>query len=236
MNYSPLLISLKAAIISTAINFFLGIYSAFLVSRTKKLKGIMDGILTLPLVLPPTVVGFFLLILLGKNSIIGRTLLRFNTSIMFSQAATIISATVVSFPLMYRTARGAFEQLDKDIINVARTLGLSEHKIFRKIILPNSFSNIMAGTILTFARSLGEFGATIMIAGNIPGKTQTMSVVIYSAVQAGNRHLAYNWVILMASISLVIMILMNKFETNKTYNMGKGGNQHSLCKYEKKTR
>jgi molybdate transport system permease protein len=163
------------------------------------------------------------LILLGKNSIIGKILLKFDTSVMFSKAATIISTTVVSFPLMYRTARGAFEQFDRDMIYVARTLGLSEHEIFKKIILPNSFSNIVAGTILTFARSLGEFGATIMIAGNIPGKTQTMSVAIYSAVQSGNRQLAYKWVILMAAISFFIMILMNKFESNRILKSGKGG-------------
>lgn len=223
MNYSPLIISLRAAIFSTTIDFILGIYCAYFISRSKRFKGVMDGILTLPLVLPPTVVGFFLLILLGKNSIIGKILLKFDTSVMFSKAATIISATVVSFPLMYRTARGAFEQFDKDMIYVARTLGLSEHEIFKKIILPNSFSNIVAGTILTFARSLGEFGATIMIAGNIPGKTQTMSVAIYSAVQSGNRQLAYKWVILMAAISFFIMILMNKFESNRILKSGKGG-------------
>ncbi|MGN9165552.1 molybdate ABC transporter permease subunit [Tissierellaceae bacterium HCP3S3_D8] len=223
MNYSPLIISLRAAIFSTTIDFILGIYCAYFISKSKRFKGVMDGILTLPLVLPPTVVGFFLLILLGKNSIIGKILLKFDTTVMFSKAATIISATVVSFPLMYRTARGAFEQFDKDMIYVARTLGLSEHEIFKKIILPNSFSNIIAGTILTFARSLGEFGATIMIAGNIPGKTQTMSVAIYSAVQSGNRQLAYKWVILMAAISFFIMILMNKFESNRILKSGKGG-------------
>ncbi len=223
MSYSPLIISLKAAILSTAIDFILGIYSAYLISKSKRFKGVIDGILTLPLVLPPTVVGFFLLILLGKNSIMGKILLKFNTSIMFSRAATIISATVVSFPLMYRTARGAFEQFDRDMIYVARTLGLSEHEIFRKIMLPNSFSSIVAGTILTFARALGEFGATIMIAGNIPGKTQTMSVAIYSAVQAGNRQLAYRWVILMAAISFFVMVLMNRFEKDKILKVGKGG-------------
>lgn len=223
MSYSPLIISLRAAILSTAIDFILGIYSAYLISKSKRFKGVIDGILTLPLVLPPTVVGFFLLILLGKNSIIGKILLKFNTSIMFSRAATIISATVVSFPLMYRTARGAFEQFDRDMIYVARTLGLSEHEIFRKIILPNSFSSIVAGTILTFARALGEFGATIMIAGNIPGKTQTMSVAIYSAVQAGNRQLAYKWVVLMATISFFIIVLMNRFEKDRILKAGKGG-------------
>ncbi len=219
---SPLVISLKAAIISTFISFFIGIYLAYFVSNLNKGKGFIDGILTLPLVLPPTVVGFFLLILLGKNSLIGKFLLNFNKTIIFSQAATVISATVVSFPLMYRTSRGAFEQFDKNLVYVARTLGMKESKIFKKIILPNCFSSILAGTILTFARALGEFGATIMIAGNIPGKTQTMSIAIYSAVQAGNRTLAYKWVIFMSSISFLIILFMNRFDVND--NLSKGGN------------
>lgn len=220
LNIMPLVISLKAAIISTAISFIIGIYLAYRISGFKKSKGLIDGILTLPLVLPPTVVGFFLLILLGKNSFIGRFLLMFNKNIIFSQAATVIAATVVSFPLMYRTARGAFEQFDKNLIYAARTLGLKERKIFKAIVLPNCFPNILAGTILTFARALGEFGATIMIAGNIPGKTQTMSVAIYSAVQAGNRALAYRWVIVMCSISFVIILFMNKLEPNGNFDRG----------------
>lgn len=213
MDFSPLIISLKAGIISTIINFILGIYIAYFVSRINRFKGVLDGILTLPLVLPPTVVGFFLLIIFGKNSIVGRFFLLFDKSLIFTGAATILSATVVSFPLMYRTARGAFEEFDKETIYVARTLGLSEHEIFRKIIVPNTFSSIMAGTILTFARALGEFGATIMIAGNIPGKTQTMSLAVYSAVQAGNRPLAYKWVLLMSIISFIVILLMNVFES-----------------------
>lgn len=211
-DISPLLISLKAAIISTGINFFLGIYIAYFVSRTKKVKGVLDGLLTLPLILPPTVVGFFLLICLGKNSPVGKILGIFGKNIIFSSYAPIISAMIVSFPLMYRTARGAFEQFDRNLVYVARTLGLKEGVIFRKIVLPNCSSSILAGTILTFARALGEFGATIMIAGNIPGKTQTMSIAIYSAVQASNRPLAYRWVAIMSLISFVTIYLMNKID------------------------
>ncbi|NLY45720.1 MAG: molybdate ABC transporter permease subunit [Tissierella sp.] len=223
MDYSPLLISLKAASIATIITFILGIYAAYLTTtRLKKLKGIVDGVLLLPLVLPPTVVGFLLLVLLGRNSVLGKFLSQYDISIMFSQAATIIASIVVAFPLMYRTARGAFEQLDKNIIYVAKTLGLSNHKIFFKIILPNSSSSIMAGTVLAFARGLGEFGATIMIAGNIPGKTQTMSVAVYSAVQAGNRSLAYKWVMILAIISLSSMIMMSKLESMQKGKVGKG--------------
>jgi molybdate transport system permease protein len=221
MNYSPLLISLRAAIIATIITFILGIYAAYLTTKLNKFKGLVDGILTLPLVLPPTVVGFFLLVLLGKNSLVGRFLSLYDVSIVFSEAATIIASAVVSFPLMYRTARGAFEQLDRNMIYAAKTLGLSNHKIFLKIMLPNSFSSIMAGTILAFARALGEFGATIMLAGNIPGKTQTMAVAVYSAVQAGNRTLAYRWVFIMVIISFISMVIMNKFEK---VQVGKVGN------------
>lgn len=223
MNYSPLLISLKAAIVSTLITFVLGIYSAYFTTKLKKFKGLVDGVLTLPLVLPPTVVGFFLLIFLGKNSIIGKFLSMFDLSIVFSSSATIIASTVVSFPLMYRTARGAFEQLDRNIIYVARTLGLKEHEIFWKIVMPNCLSSIMAGTILSFARAMGEFGATIMISGNIPGKTQTMAVAVYSAVQAGNRTLAYKWVLIMVLLSFISIILMNNFENNKLRKFRRGG-------------
>ncbi|MFW5649358.1 MAG: molybdate ABC transporter permease subunit [Candidatus Alkaliphilus sp. MAG34] len=224
MDYSPLLISLKTSIIATFITFLIGVYVAYLVTKLNRFKGLIDGILTLPLVLPPTVVGFFLLISLGKNSIVGKYLALYDKSVVFSVTAAIIASTVVSLPLMYRTTRGAFEQLDRDIIHVAKTLGLSEHKIFLKIMLPNSFPSIMAGTILAFARALGEFGATIMVAGNIPGKTQTMSVAVYTAVQAGNRPLAYQWVFVMAIISFVSMIIMNKFDKNQFSRAGKAVN------------
>lgn len=222
MNYSPLLISLKAAIIATIITFFLGIYGAYFTMKLKRFKALVDGIFTLPLVLPPTIVGFFLLVFLGRNSIIGGFLAKYDISLVFSSTATVIASTVVSFPLMYRTARGAFEQLDKNILYAARTLGLKEHKILWKIIIPNSLSSLVAGTILAFARALGEFGATIMIAGNIPGKTQTMAVAVYSAVQAGNRKLAYNWVAVMVVISFASILLINKFENINFSNVKKG--------------
>ncbi len=215
MDYSPLLIALKTSITATFITFVIGVYVAYLVTKLNKFKGIIDGILTLPLVLPPTGVGFFLLVFLGKNSVIGKYLALYDKSVVFTITAAVIASTVVSLPLMYRTTRGAFEQLDRDIIHVAKTLGLSEHKIFLKIMLPNSFPSIMAGTVLAFARALGEFGATIMVAGNIPGKTQTMSVAVYTAVQAGNRPLAYKWVLVMGVISFVSMIIMNRFERNQ---------------------
>ncbi|WP_289147812.1 molybdate ABC transporter permease subunit [uncultured Megamonas sp.] len=209
MDFSPLYISLKTAGLATVITFILGIYAARFICKLKKYKGFIDGIITLPLVLPPTVVGFFLLLFLGKNSFIGQFLAVFDINIIFSWSATVITAVVVSFPLMYRTTRGAFEQIDKDLIFAARTLGMSEEKIFWKIILPLAKSSILAGAILSFARALGEFGATIMLAGNIPGKTQTMSTAIYSAVQANDQEAAFVWAGIIIVVSLMVMVLMN---------------------------
>lgn len=209
MDFAPLFISVKTAVLATVLTFFLGLYAARYVMKLERYQGIIDGIFTLPLVLPPTVVGFFLLILLGKNSLVGKFLLQFDLSIVFSWEATVIASTVVAFPLMYRTTRGAFEQVDHNLISAARTLGMSEERIFWRIILPLSWSGIAAGTVLAFARALGEFGATIMLAGNIPGKTQTIATAIYSAVQAGDRETAYVWAGVIIIISFVIMILMN---------------------------
>lgn len=209
MDFSPLYISLKTAGLATVITFILGIYAARFICKLKKYKGFIDGIITLPLVLPPTVVGFFLLLFLGKNSFIGQFLAVFDINIIFSWSATVITAVVVSFPLMYRTTRGAFEQIDKDLIFAARTLGMSEEKIFWKIILPLAKSGILAGAILSFARALGEFGATIMLAGNIPGKTQTMSTAIYSAVQTNDQETAFVWAGIIIVVSLMVMVLMN---------------------------
>lgn len=209
MDLSPLIISIKTAGLATAITFVLGIYAARYIRHIKHFQGIIDGIITLPLVLPPTVVGFFLLLMLGRNSFIGQFLQLFDISVIFSWPATVITATVVSFPLMYRTVRGTFEQIDADIISAARTLGMSEERIFWKIIVPLSWPGIMAGMILSFARALGEFGATIMLAGNIPGKTQTMSTAIYSAVQANDQDTAFVWAAIIIVLSLAVMVLMN---------------------------
>lgn len=215
MELSPLILSLKTAVLATVITFFLGIYVAHRVVKLKRLKGLLDGIFTLPMVLPPTVVGFFLLLIFGKNSWIGQFLSRFDISVVFTFTATVIAAVIVSFPMMYRTTRGAFEQIDMNLIYAARTLGISEIKIFWTVMLPNSWPGIAAGTILAFARALGEFGATIMIAGNIPGKTQTISTAIYTAVQSGNREAAYEWVLVIVAISFSIIMLMNYWINRK---------------------
>ena len=209
MDFSPLWISLKVAVYATVFTFFLGLLSARLVISLRRGKALIDGIFSLPMVLPPTVVGFFLLVIFGKNSLLGGLLLKMGISVLFTWQGAVIAAVVVSFPIMYRTARGALEQVDVNLIYAARTLGMSEAKIFFRIQLPAAWPGVAAATILAFARAMGEFGATIMLAGNIPGRTQTMSVAIYTAVQSGDRSLAYYWVAVIMGISFFTIFLMN---------------------------
>ena len=215
MEISQLIVTLKTAIFSTVITFFLGIFLAYRVTKMKKFKNLVDAIIILPMVLPPTVVGFFLILIFCKKSLIGQFFLQFDINFVFTWKAAIISAVIVSLPLMYRTTRGAFESLDKNIIFAAQTLGASNKKIFLKIILSNARFGILAGIILSFTRALGEFGATIMFAGNIPGKTQTMSTAIYSAVQANDYESAFQWAILIIIFSLVFIIFLNKLNDLK---------------------
>ena len=172
-------------------------------------RGLIDGVFTLPLILPPTVIGFFLLLICGKNGFVGKIFMSFNKNIIFSWSATVIAATVVAFPMMYRTCRSAFEQIDKNMISAARTLGLSETKIFFKIAIPLAWPGIIGGLVLSFARALGEFGATLMIAGNIPGKTQTMPVAIFFAVEGGDMNKAMLWVLIIVAISFIMIFLLN---------------------------
>lgn len=214
MDISPLLISLKTASLSIVITFFLGIFAARLVAglRRKAWKIILDGILTLPLVLPPTVAGFFLLFIFGIRGPVGKFFLDFfSITIAFSWAATVLASAVISFPLMYRSARGALEQVDPNLIYAARTLGFSEWAIFWKVSLPGAMPGIAAGGVLAFARGLGEFGATAMIAGNIAGKTRTLPLAIYSATAAGDMGSAGTYVLVIALVSFVIVALMNWF-------------------------
>src|SRR6266496_3013324 len=189
MNFSPIWISLETAATATAITFFLGVAAArWMLAYRGKGRGLIDGLLLLPLVLPPTVVGFILLLLFGKNGPVGRLLLQLGATVVFSWPATVIAATVVAFPLMYRTTLAAFEQLDENIVQAARTLGASEFTLLRRVMLPLAWPGVMAATALAFARALGEFGATLMLAGNIPGRTQTLPLAIYTAVQTGETH------------------------------------------------
>lgn len=210
---SPLIISLEVAGLATVMTFFLGIALAYgvLQLRSRLASTIADAVITLPLVLPPTVVGFFLLLLLGKRSAIGSALLALDLPLVFTWRAAVIAAVIVSLPLMYRTARGAFEALDQNMIHAAQTLGVSNGRIFRRIIVPNARHGILAGLVLSFARALGEFGATIMFAGNIPGRTQTMSTAIYAAVQANDYDLALRWAIIISLFSLIFIGAMNLY-------------------------
>ena len=210
---SPLIISLEVAGLATVMTFFLGIALAYgvLQLRSRLASTIADAVITLPLVLPPTVVGFFLLLLLGKRSAIGSALLALDLPLVFTWRAAVIAAVIVSLPLMYRTARGAFEALDRNMIHAAQTLGVSNGRIFRRIIVPNARHGILAGLVLSFARALGEFGATIMFAGNIPRRTQTMSTAIYAAVQANDYDLAFRWAIVISLFSLVFIGAMNLY-------------------------
>ena len=205
----PLIITLKTATVATAITFFAGIFLAHAVSKLKHGKTFADALIMLPMVLPPTVVGFFLLLIFGKRGVFGKFFLQFDVTFVFTWKAALIAAVIVSLPLMYRTTRGAFEQLDENIIYAARTLGVSERKIFWRIILPNAKQGILAGVVLSFARAMGEFGATIMFAGNVPGVTQTLSTAIYAAVQANDYDLAFKWAAVLALMSLTFIFAMN---------------------------
>jgi molybdate transport system permease protein len=209
MDWSPLWISLNTAIPATVITFLLGIYAAKWNLKSGKVTArILEVLFTLPLVLPPTVAGFLLLLLLGRNGILGKPLMSMGVQVIFTRSAAVIAAVVVSFPLMYRSAKAAFEQVDQNLIYAGRTLGMSEQRIFWRIIMPIALPGVASGTILAFARALGEFGATLMIAGNIPGRTQTMPVAIYTAIQGGNEQEAVVWVMLLILISLIMILLM----------------------------
>jgi molybdate ABC transporter permease protein len=209
-DFSPLWISFKSSAIATLFTFFLGIAAAkWMFSTPIKGKALIEGVFIAPLVLPPTVVGFLLLLLFGRNGAIGQFLLKFNLTIIFTWQAAVITATVVSFPLMYKTALGAFEQIDANLLNAARTLGASEWQVFWRIMLPLAWPGILAGTILAFARALGEFGATLMLAGNIPGQTQTIPMAIYFAVESGDMRLASIWVLIILSLALSLLTVVN---------------------------
>jgi molybdate transport system permease protein len=207
---SPLIISIATTCAATTATFFLGMIAARVMYEVRGgLRAWIDGILTLSLVLPPTVVGFFLLLIFGRRGFIGRALEHIGVTIAFSWPATVIAATVIAFPLMYRTTLGAFEQVNPTLLQAARTLGATEWVVFRRVLLPLAGPGVIAGTVLAFARALGEFGATLMLAGNIPGRTQTMPIAIFSAAESGNMHAALVWVSLIVILSLAIIRLLN---------------------------
>ncbi len=206
----PIWISLKTASAATVITFFLGILAArWMLGYRGKSKEVIESLLTAPLVLPPTVVGFLLLLLLGKNGFIGQILAHFGLTVIFSWYATVIASAVVAFPLMYKTALGAFKQIDTNLFACARTLGASENRIFWQIMLPLAQPGLIAGTLMAFARALGEFGATLMLAGSIPGKTETIPIAIFFAAEGGDMQQALWLVIIMLAISLGVITGVN---------------------------
>jgi molybdate ABC transporter permease protein len=207
---SPLIISIATTCTATIATFFLGLFAARAMYAVRgPLRAWIDGILTLPLVLPPTVVGFFLLLIFGRRSFSGQMLEKIGVTIVFSWPATVIAATVVAFPLMYRTSLGALEQVNPTLLQAARTLGASEWVVFRRVQLPIAGPGVLAGTVLAFARAMGEFGATLMLAGNIPGRTQTMPIAIFSAAESGDMRGALLWVGLIVVLSLAIIRLLH---------------------------
>ena len=212
MDWSPIFISMKTASLSILITFFVGLIVAWVIVKMKNeaIKIVLDGIFTLPIVLPPTVVGFFLLYVFGVRGPIGKFFIDFFAfKIAFSWPATVIAAVVMSFPLMYRSARGTFEQVDSNLVDAGRTLGMSEWKIFWKVLFANALPGIISGGILAYARGLGEFGATAMLAGNIADQTRTLPMAVYSEVAAGNMGSAFDYVIIIVVIAFIAIFIMD---------------------------
>jgi molybdate transport system permease protein len=203
----PLLLSLKVAGWATAIDVVLGVAVAFGLSRWRSsARELVDSLLTLPLVMPPTVLGYYLLVLLGRRGVIGAWLDKFDIQLVFTWQGAVIASAVVAFPLVLKSARTAFETVDPQFERAARTLGISETAVFFRVTLPLAARGILAGALLAFARALGEFGATLMIAGNLPGRTQTLSVAVYAAVQAGDDSTA-NILVIVTSVTCVVILL-----------------------------
>ncbi len=223
LDWSPLYISLKTGIVATVISFFLGIFAARkVVKASPGKKAVLDGILTLPMVLPPTVAGFFLLLLFSRRRPVGEFLFEeFGFKVVQTWIGCVIAATVIAFPLMYRNARAAMEQIDANLVYAGRTLGMSETKIFWKIVVPTAGPGIASGTILTFARAMGEYGATSMLAGNIQGKTGTISQKIAMVIQDGDYVSAGIWVAVVILIAFIIVFLMNWISGRKMKHIGR---------------
>jgi molybdate transport system permease protein len=212
-----LALSLKIALWATAINLVFGIGAGYVLAR-KAVWGreLIDTILTLPMVMPPTVLGYYLLVLIGKNGFIGQWLQHYlDINLIFTWQGAVVAATVVSFPLIFKPARAAFESLDPQLEQTARVLGISNVGVFLRITLPLAWRGILAGVLLAFARSMGEFGATLMVAGSIPGQTQTLSIAVYEAVQAGDDHLANTLVLIISVVCILILLLTSKLLSGK---------------------
>ena len=214
MDWYPLWNSLRIAAISSVLVFFLGVFAAYYVARLPRaVKGILDVIFTLPMVLPPTVCGYFLLLLFGVKRPIGLLLAKLGMQVVMTWQGGIIASAVVAFPLMYRTARGAFESFDETLAYSGQTLGLSNTYIFWRIRMPACRQGILAGTVLAFARALGEYGATSMLVGYIPGKTAPNSTTVYQLWRTNDEAGAFLWVMVNLAISTVILLVVNMLET-----------------------
>ncbi|MBP3701563.1 MAG: molybdate ABC transporter permease subunit [Lachnospiraceae bacterium] len=225
MDWFPLINSLRIAGISTVIIFFVGIFAAYYISKAPRaVKGVLDVVLTMPLVLPPTVVGYLLLRVLGPKRIIGAWFLEhFDLKLTMTWWSAIFATVVVIFPLMYRTARGAFESFDQTLAYSGQSLGLSNSYIFWRIRMPYCRQGILAGTVLAFARALGEYGATSMIAGYTPGRTATISTTVYQLWRTNDDALAFKWVMVNMAISFVVLLAVNMLEKRSTSSAKKGG-------------
>ena len=223
LDWSPLFISLKTGIAATIVSFFLGIFAARkAVKASPRKKAVIDGILTLPMVLPPTAAGFFLLLLFSRRRPLGSFLFeQFDFKVVQTWLGCVIAATVIAFPLMYRNARAAMEQIDMNLVYAGRTLGMSDFKIFWTVIMPPAGPGIASGTVLTFARALGEYGATSMLAGNIPGRTGTISQKIAMVIQDGDYLTAGIWVGIVMIIAFLIIFLMNLISGKKMKHIGR---------------
>jgi molybdate transport system permease protein len=204
----PLALTLKVAGCATLLNLVLGVAVGYLLARHRFFgRDVLDALLTLPMVMPPTVLGYYLLVLVGRHGAIGGWLQStFGISLIFTWQGAVIAATIVAFPLVFKAARAAFESVDPQLEQAARVLGLGEWAVFLRVTLPLAWRGIMAGLLLAFARATGEFGATLMIAGSIPGKTQTLSIAVYEAVQAGQDDLAH-FLVLVTSVTCIAVLL-----------------------------
>lgn len=221
LDWSPLIISLKTGVVATIVSFFLGLFAARKVIRLPyTAKAVVDGILTLPMVLPPTVAGFILLLIFSRRRPVGIFLdQQLDIQVVHTWLGCILAATVIAFPLMYRNARAAFEQIDANLVYAGRTLGMSEVNIFWRIVVPTAGPGIASGTILTFARAMGEYGATSMLAGNIPGRTGTISQRIAMVIQDGDYVTAGFWVVVVLLIAFVIIFLVNLVTGSRMKNV-----------------
>ena len=223
IDYRPLWVSVKTSGIALIFSFILGLLAAWrCMGTSSRLKGVLDSVFTIPMVLPPTVCGFLLLMLFGQSTEVGRWLIDHGVSLVFTWPAAVISAAVVSFPLMYRTALGAFESLDAQMLDAARTLGWSEGRIFRKLMMPLGWPSIAAGTVLAFARAMGEFGCTLFFAGNYAGITQTIPIAIYFQWMAGDTPVAMFWVVVVIAFSFLVILFINIYTAHSQRYRSRG--------------